>query len=576
VKIRVGLTTATVVGFVVLLAAGLFAQQRVTTSAFDDLEARQVAEHAQRVSTALNYEIQLLSNYGSTNSIWDSAYDDVTNGDAETFAEDFPPTDVKDLYGLTGVLGVDVDGTVRTGGIATGEAFVNVPEQLQNPALTKSLFDSAAEAGTGTCGLLTAGSPYLFCGFPLFHSDSTGPVGGGLIVFKALDADGLEALGERAGVSIELAADATDGARNMDSLKSSLGDISVSTQAISEESMALNLAIEPVNADTPVTFVVDRDRPIHAQAEDTGRQMSLLIGGMGALLLAIVIVLQKAVVERRVRRLRSTVDNIRASNDRNLRVNIAGSDEIGGLAGSINDMLTTMSEQEAELAQSQSAQQQAQARAEDLVRNTSSEVVGQLTGVVDDVDSVRRAAGDIDERVASAADLSAAAAVRSKTATASVQALQESTQRIEQITKVITSIAEQTNLLALNATIEAARAGAAGKGFAVVAGEVKSLANMTADSTEDINKTISQIQEDAAAVATVIGEVAEMIQHIGDNTSEIAGATGAQRTTVDSLSRQLAESMARVEDLTAKRSSNPRDRFGVRGSEMLDEELSRT
>jgi methyl-accepting chemotaxis protein len=209
-----------------------------------------------------------------------------------------------------------------------------------------------------------------------------------------------------------------------------------------------------------------------------------------------------------------------------------------------------------------------------LVRSTSSDVVGQLSGVVEDVESVRSAASDIDGRVASAAELSQAAAARSQDATSSVDALQVSTKRIEEITKVITSIAEQTNLLALNATIESARAGEAGKGFAVVAGEVKSLANMTANSTEDINATIMRIQQDASAVAEVIGEVADMIQRIGANTSEIVGATGAQRETVDSLSRQLAESMARINALTGNSATSAERRFGVRPTDDQGRALS--
>lgn len=111
--------------------------------------------------------------------------------------------------------------------------------------------------------------------------------------------------------------------------------------------------------------------------------------------------------------------------------------------------------------------------------------------------------------------------VDSASASESVNELQTVIKGINQFLAIIRGISEQTNLLALNAAIEAARAGEQGRGFAVVADEVRSLAQRSADSSDEISKLIEQVNKRMEGVVTAIHEVGAKSESINTNTQTI-------------------------------------------------------
>jgi methyl-accepting chemotaxis protein len=122
-----------------------------------------------------------------------------------------------------------------------------------------------------------------------------------------------------------------------------------------------------------------------------------------------------------------------------------------------------------------------------------------------------------------------------------VNVLAETASGIGEVVRLIEDIAGQTNLLALNATIEAARAGDAGKGFVVVAGEVKSLANQTAQATGKIAAQIATIQAQTGESVTAIAKVAERIGALTTIATTVASAVEEQRAATDEIARSVQQ-----------------------------------
>ena len=185
-------------------------------------------------------------------------------------------------------------------------------------------------------------------------------------------------------------------------------------------------------------------------------------------------------------------------------------------------------------------------RTAETTQNLSSQVAGASEQASSDMQSVAAATeelsasvNEIGRQVRESNEIADAAVRQAEATDARIGKLSRAAQEIGDVVKLITAIAEQTNLLALNATIEAARAGDAGRGFAVVASEVKSLASQTAKATDEISNHIAGMQGATQESVTAIKEIGGTIGKISEIASTIAAAVEEQGSATQEIARSV-------------------------------------
>ncbi len=299
------------------------------------------------------------------------------------------------------------------------------------------------------------------------------------------------------------------------------------------------------------------------------RSLSILFGAVvvALVVLTTLVVIISTSVLRPLKKFHHAIDDIASGRgDLTCRLDESGNDEFAQLAGSFNRFVETLQGMMSGVsgalenlssainqmsltttaAQTNIKQQQIEtgqsATAVEEMSATSQEVARGAVTAADAAQTANEQANNgrrvVSETIVAIQSLATAVEQAGNV----IKKLEHNADSIGSVIDVIRDIAEQTNLLALNAAIEAARAGEQGRGFAVVADEVRTLAQRTQESTQEIQNMIEALQSGAREAVTAM----EQGRTQAETSVKQAGQAGQSLDSINEMAAKITDMITQI------------------------------